>query len=257
MSSHPRAESAPPTAINPVLQMPSDTSRARATACGSKIAPKNHPGARDSTLNVDCKNTIVPVRRGRGRPVTKNRPTTRSSTTKSPPFGTTDTPEDQTLIIPDSQQVVDIDDFQDYSPILPNNPSYAADSEEITSTYSSTPSSPPLELPDLEIVFNSQYRTMNVDDEVAYFNSIYPPSLEIFLVMLQLRHDMLEEEDIDGIYVGGHSGQQKRFGSLLRKAEVWDIIMDIMFKAVISVKIYVEARNPTKTYCIFITKNIG
>ncbi|KAL0639911.1 hypothetical protein Q9L58_001002 [Maublancomyces gigas] len=240
--------------------MPSDTSRARATACGLKIAPKNHPGACDSTLNVDCKNTIdVPIRRGRGRPVTKNRPTTRSSTTKSPPFGTIDTPEDQTLIIPDSQQVVDIGDFQDYSPILPNNPSYAAGSEEITSTYmySSTPSPPPLELPDLEIVFNSQHRTVNVDDEVAYFNSIYPPSLEIFLVMLQLRHDMLEEEDIDGIYVGGDSGQQKRFGSLLGKAEVWDITMDIMFKTAISVKIYVEARNPTKTYCIFITRNIG
>lgn len=155
------------------------------------------------------------------------------------------------MIIPDSQRVVDV---EDYSPILPSNPSYAAGSEAIASAYSSTPS-PPLP-PDLEIVFNSQRRTMNVDDEVVYFNSIYPPSLEIFLVMLQLRHDMLEEEDIDGIYVGGGSGQQKRFGSLLGKAEVWDIIMDILFKAAITVKIYVEARNPTKTYCIFITKNI-
>lgn len=249
----PRTEPTPLTTINLILQMPSDIPRVRA-AGGSRLALINHPGARDRTSNIDVKNMIdVPIHHGGGRQVTKNRPTTRSSTATLPTTDSSDAPKYRNSTTPDAQQVIDTNGSLYYGPGLSESPSYAIDFE----VAASVPPSPPLPLPDLEIVFNSETRTANVDDEVAYFNSIYPPSLEIFLVMLQLRHEMLEEEDIGGVYVGGVDEQLKLFGSLLGRAEAWDVIMDIMFKTAISVKVYVEARNPTKTYCTYITRNIS
>lgn len=132
----------------------------------------------------------------------------------------------------------------------PGDSLYEIGAEVAASSYT------PLPPPDLEIFFGFQRHPTSVGARVAYFSPPYPPSLEIFLVMLQIRHEMLEEENISGVYLGNESGELKAFGDMQGRAETWDVVMDILFKTTVSVKVYVEAKYPVKTYCTCITKSI-
>lgn len=133
---------------------------------------------------------------------------------------------------------------------LPRDPLNRLCSEVVSNPSSSLP------LPDLEIFFGFQRHPTSVDVNVAYFDPPYPPSLEIFLVMLQIRHDILEMEDIRGVYLENERGQFKAFENIQGRAETWDVIMGILFKTAASVKVYVEACFPVKTYCTCITRSI-
>lgn len=106
----------------------------------------------------------------------------------------------------------------------------------------------------LDIIFSPHVNFTSADPSVIFFKSAYPPSLEIFLVMLQIRYEMLLEKNITGIYVES-DGERLR---VLRSAEngsgMWEVVMNNTFQSVATIKVDVEARHPCNTYSTFITK---
>lgn len=193
----------------------------------------------------DTDTTYVAIREG--RQVSGNLRTARSLTTMLSSASPTDTQSPKPLS--PSQTVETYGVHHGYIQ-HPGDFLYDIGSEVADSSYASLPP------PDLEIFFGFQRHPTSVGARVAYFSPPYPPSLEIFLVMLQIRHEMLEEEHISGVYLGNESGQLKAFGDMQGRAETWDVVMDILFKTAVSVKVYVEASYPVKTYCTFITRSI-
>lgn len=103
-------------------------------------------------------------------------------------------------------------------------------------------------------MFGSAHHPASPGFGVEYFRSLYPPSFEIFLVMLQIRYETLREEDIKRVYVEDN-GRLILFVDGQGGVDTWDVVMNILFKTAVSAKVYVEAGRQGKTYCACITRS--
>lgn len=207
--------------------------------------PRFRAGQGETACSGDTNTTDVAIREERR--VSGNLRSARSLTAMLSSASSTDAQSPKPLSLP---QVVEMYGVHHGYTQLPGDSSYEIGSEVTAGPYASLPP------PDLEIFFGFQRHPTSVGARVAYFGPPYPPSLEIFLVMLQIRYEMLKEENISGVYLGNESGQLGTFGDMQGRAETWDVVMDILFKTAVSVKVYVEASCPVKTYYTCITRSI-
>lgn len=111
-------------------------------------------------------------------------------------------------------------------------------------------------IPELNIIFGTDYtptkKTAN-DANLVCFSSPYPPSLRVFLIMLQMRRDLLKEEEMTAIHVSTASGPLLVSQDVMGADTAWDVVMRRLFDGVRFVRVYVEA-GPEHCYRTLITK---